>query len=85
MIAEKRGRQQIYGVRREGLAEMRKWLDGFWDEALARYNGDAVIRCSGESQSGTGHDILTGTATGGDAPVRCRSERARTSTSCASS
>ena len=28
------GVRRIYSVRREGLAELRDWLDSFWDEAL---------------------------------------------------
>lgn len=47
VTAEKRGRQQIYGVRREGLAEMREWLDGFWDTALQSY-AEAVQQVSEE-------------------------------------
>lgn len=33
----KQGRQQIYAVRREGLAELRAWLDQVWDGALQSY------------------------------------------------
>jgi DNA-binding transcriptional ArsR family regulator len=31
------GVRRIYSVRREGLTELRDWLDGFWDEALAAF------------------------------------------------
>jgi DNA-binding transcriptional ArsR family regulator len=31
------GVRRIYSVRREGLMELRDWLDGFWDEALAAF------------------------------------------------
>ncbi|HET6694383.1 MAG TPA: metalloregulator ArsR/SmtB family transcription factor [Pedococcus sp.] len=37
VTVEKHGRQQVYAVRREGLEEMRRWLDGFWDSALESY------------------------------------------------
>jgi DNA-binding transcriptional ArsR family regulator len=28
------GARRIYGLRREGLMELREWLDSFWDDAL---------------------------------------------------
>jgi len=28
------GVRRIYSIRREGLAELREWLDSFWDDAL---------------------------------------------------
>jgi len=28
------GTRRIYSVRRDGLRELRDWLDGFWDDAL---------------------------------------------------
>jgi DNA-binding transcriptional ArsR family regulator len=31
------GVRRIYSVRREGLTELRDWLDGFWDDALAAF------------------------------------------------
>jgi DNA-binding transcriptional ArsR family regulator len=31
------GVRRIYSVRREGLMELRDWLDGFWNEALAAF------------------------------------------------
>ena len=34
---EPRGTARIYRIHAEGLAELRDWLDGFWDEALARF------------------------------------------------
>jgi DNA-binding transcriptional ArsR family regulator len=35
------GVRRIYSVRREGLMELRDWLDGFWDEALAAFKDEA--------------------------------------------
>jgi DNA-binding transcriptional ArsR family regulator len=35
------GVRRIYAVRREGLMELRDWLDGFWDEALAAFKAEA--------------------------------------------
>lgn len=34
---EARGTARIYRIHAEGLRELREWLDGFWDEALARF------------------------------------------------
>lgn len=39
--AEPRGTARIYRVHAEGLRELRDWLDGFWDEALARFKDHA--------------------------------------------
>src|SRR5215510_1719891 len=35
------GVRRIYSVRREGLAELRDWLDSFWDEALDAFKAHA--------------------------------------------
>jgi DNA-binding transcriptional ArsR family regulator len=34
---EPRGTARIYRIDARGLAELKGWLDGFWDEALARF------------------------------------------------
>jgi DNA-binding transcriptional ArsR family regulator len=34
---EKRGTRHLYAVQPDGLAVLRLWLDGFWDDALARF------------------------------------------------
>jgi DNA-binding transcriptional ArsR family regulator len=34
---EARGTARIYRIHAEGLRELRDWLDGFWDDALARF------------------------------------------------
>lgn len=31
------GTRNLYSIRPEGLAELRAWLDGFWDVALSRF------------------------------------------------
>ncbi len=31
------GTRHLYAVDPDGLIELRSWLDGFWDETLARY------------------------------------------------
>ena len=35
------GVRRIYSVRREGLTELRDWLDSFWDEALVAFKAHA--------------------------------------------
>src|SRR6266702_6195857 len=35
------GVRRIYSVRREGLIELRAWLDTFWDDALAAFKEEA--------------------------------------------
>ena len=35
------GTRRIYSVRREGLIELRDWLDSFWDDALAAFKTEA--------------------------------------------
>ena len=41
--AEPRGTRRLYLVRREGLEELRAYLDGFWSDVLSAY-GDQVAR-----------------------------------------
>jgi DNA-binding transcriptional ArsR family regulator len=35
------GVRRIYSVRREGLKDLREWLDGFWDDALKAFKLEA--------------------------------------------
>jgi DNA-binding transcriptional ArsR family regulator len=35
------GVRRIYSLRREGLIELREWLDSFWDEALEAFRLEA--------------------------------------------
>src|SRR6266571_5752639 len=35
------GVRRIYSLRREGLAELRDWLDSFWDDALDAFRIEA--------------------------------------------
>lgn len=34
---EARGTARLYRIHAPGLADLRTWLDGFWDDALARF------------------------------------------------
>ena len=40
----KRGTRHVYELDLSGVAELRAWVDGFWDEALARYKATAEER-----------------------------------------
>jgi DNA-binding transcriptional ArsR family regulator len=35
------GTRRLYAINRRGLDELRGWLDGFWDEALAAFKNAA--------------------------------------------
>lgn len=35
------GVRRIYSLRREGLMELRDWLDSFWSDALAEFKAEA--------------------------------------------
>jgi DNA-binding transcriptional ArsR family regulator len=35
------GARRIYSIRREGLRELRDWLDTFWDDALTAFKQEA--------------------------------------------
>jgi DNA-binding transcriptional ArsR family regulator len=35
------GVRRIYSIRHEGLAELRRWLDSFWDDALEAFRIEA--------------------------------------------
>jgi DNA-binding transcriptional ArsR family regulator len=50
VTVEKRGREHLYGMRPDGLAGLREWLDRFWSEALTSYAA-AVERAAGEGKS----------------------------------
>ncbi len=42
LVEESRdGVRRIYALRREGLVELRAWLDSFWDDALDAFKAEA--------------------------------------------
>lgn len=41
VVDEPRGAARIYRIHADGLAELRDWLDSFWDDALARFKAHA--------------------------------------------
>ena len=38
---QRQGTRNLYEVDGTGVAELRAWVDGFWDEALARFKAAA--------------------------------------------
>ena len=42
--AEQQGPRRIYHLRREGLEELRLWLDGFWGDALDAFAAEVSRR-----------------------------------------
>lgn len=38
---EARGTARIYRIHADGLRDLRDWLDGFWDDALANFKAHA--------------------------------------------
>jgi len=46
--AEQRGTKRVYHLQREGLVELRNWLDGFWEDALLAFEAE-VVRQAGQA------------------------------------
>lgn len=47
VTARPEGTRRIYAARREGLAELRAWVDRYWDDVLASFHQE-VIKQTGE-------------------------------------
>lgn len=47
---EARGAARLYRIHADGLRELRDWLDGFWDEALANFKAHAESAAEGDEQ-----------------------------------
>ena len=51
LVRERRaGTRRIYAVEQEGLAELRSWLDGLWDDALAAFGQAAETTYERDAQ-----------------------------------
>jgi DNA-binding transcriptional ArsR family regulator len=48
VLERPQGSRRIYSIDPEGLGELRRWLDGFWEDALAAFKKEL------ESESPTG-------------------------------
>lgn len=42
--AERKGNRSIYKIRREGLDELRRYLDSFWSDVLSAYSAEIARR-----------------------------------------
>ena len=49
VTAHAEGTRRIYSIRREGLTELRDWLDGFWDDVLAGFAEEIKKQEEGDS------------------------------------
>ena len=49
---EPRGNRRLYSVRREGLQELRGYLDSFWSEALSAYSAQITRRLNSDKKIG---------------------------------
>ena len=45
------GSRRIYFIDPKGLAAVRRWLDEFWDEALAAYQREVEVRTKSERKA----------------------------------
>jgi len=51
LVRERRaGTRRIYAVDQAGLAELRTWIEGFWDAPLAAFQQTAEATYEGEDQ-----------------------------------
>ena len=41
---EPQGNRRLYAIKHEGLEELRRYLDGFWDDVLAAYSAEIAAR-----------------------------------------
>ena len=44
VVHTKQGTRHLYELDGSGVAELRAWVDGFWDEALARFTAAAETK-----------------------------------------
>ncbi|MGQ0641797.1 MAG: ArsR/SmtB family transcription factor [Gemmatimonadaceae bacterium] len=45
-----RGNQRVYSVRRDGLEELRHYLESFWSDVLNAYSAEIARRMKGKPQ-----------------------------------
>lgn len=51
LVRERRaGTRRIYAVDEQGLAELRTWIEGFWDDALTRFRDAAETTYEGDAR-----------------------------------
>ncbi len=47
VTAEPQGNRRLYSVKREGLDELRQYLESFWSETLSAYGAEIARRVGG--------------------------------------
>lgn len=50
VLAERQGNRRLYSIRREGLDELRRYLEGFWSDALTAYSIELGRRMETETE-----------------------------------
>ncbi len=50
VVVQRQGNRNFYSVRREGLQELRRYLDTFWSEALGAYSAEIKRRMRNERE-----------------------------------
>ena len=50
VTARAEGTRRLYAINTRGIEAARKWLDGFWDEALAAFKSAAEREAAGGSK-----------------------------------
>ena len=49
VVSTAQGTRRIYAIRKEGLAELRDWINGFWDDVLQDFSNE-IDRLKGPIQ-----------------------------------
>lgn len=49
VVSTAQGTRRIYAIRKEGLAELRNWVNGFWDDVLQDFSNE-IDRLKGPIQ-----------------------------------
>ncbi|MDJ0944927.1 MAG: metalloregulator ArsR/SmtB family transcription factor [Kiloniellales bacterium] len=49
---EPRGNRRVYAIKRDGLEELRRYVESFWSDVLAAYGAEIARRMSDETESG---------------------------------
>ncbi|MEO6527621.1 MAG: metalloregulator ArsR/SmtB family transcription factor [Gemmatimonadaceae bacterium] len=48
--AEPRGNRRLYLIKREGLDELRRYVESFWDDTLSAYGAEIARRANAKSK-----------------------------------
>lgn len=45
-----KGNRRIYSIRRDGLEDLRRYLDGFWSDALSAYSAEITRQLKNDKE-----------------------------------